>query len=115
MTTPMIKRPLTLLAALLTLTTLAGTAQAQEPFASDADRSLVRQARGQYVLEDGRVLLVRVGEHRLDVSVDAAPTEQWRAASADLLVSPDGRRRLRLLREADGSVERIELETDKLR
>jgi hypothetical protein len=108
-------RSLTLLAASLASLTLLTPASAQEPTVPDMGRVLLREANGQYVLDDGRTVRVAVGHTRLAVSVDEAPTEQWRAENTDLLVSPDGMRRLRLIRSADGSVERIALETDHVR
>lgn len=107
--------PLTLLAALLASMTLLTPASAQEPTVPDGGRALLREASGQYLLDDGRSVRVAVGHQRMAVSVDEAPTEQWRAENSDLLVSPDGMRRLRLIRNADGSVDRIALETDRVR
>ena len=39
----------------------------------------------------------------------------WRAENNELLVSPDGLRRLRLYRNVDGSVDRVALEIDRVR
>jgi len=49
------------------------------------------------------------------VSVDAGVAEPWRAEGTELLISPDGMRRLRLFRNVDGTVDRIALETDRPR
>lgn len=109
-------RPLTWLAALLATLTLTAPASAQEPtqpFA--ADRLLLRAAQGEYLLDDGRTLKVHVGLRRLGVGVDENPLESWRAETNELLISPDGMRRLRLYRGADGSVDRVALETDRVR
>jgi len=109
-------RPLTLTAALLATLTLTAPASAQEPTVPAAsERILLRSAQGEYLLDDGRTLRVHVGVRRLGVSVDESPLETWRAANAELLVSPDGMRRLRLYRNVDGSVERVALETDRVR
>ncbi|CAM3682687.1 hypothetical protein [Roseateles saccharophilus] len=109
-------RPLTLSAALLASLTLTAPASAQEPTVPvGAERLMLRSAQGEYVLDDGRTLRVHVGVHRLGVSVDESPMETWRAEGAELLVSPDGMRRLRLFRSGDGSVDRVALETDRLR
>jgi hypothetical protein len=108
-------RPLMLLAALLASTALLTPASAQEPTVPDMGRALLREANGQYVLDDGRMVRVAVGHTRLAVSVDEAPTELWHAETTELLISPDGMRRLRLIRSADGSVDRIALETDRVR
>ena len=51
----------------------------------------------------------------LGVSLDESPLETWRAENAELLVSPDGLRRLRLYRKGDGSVDRVAFETDRVR
>ncbi len=109
-------RPLTLTAALLASLTLTAPASAQEPpVPAAAERAMWRGAQGEYLLDDGRTLRVHVGVRRLGVSVDDTPFEAWRAQSAELLVSPDGQRRLRLHRNVDGNVDRIALETDRLR
>jgi len=108
-------RPLTLSAALLATLTLTAPASAQESTAPAAtDRALLREAQGEYVLEDGRTLKVHVGIKRLGVGLDAAALEDWRVASNELLVSPDGMRRVRLYRNGDGSVDRVALEIDRV-
>lgn len=109
-------RLLTLPAALLALTTLTAPASAQEPTVPVAvERALLREARGEYVLDDGRTLRVHVSARQLGVSVNENPLEPWRVESAELLVSPDGMRRLRLYRNVDGTVDRVALETDRVR
>ena len=109
-------RPLTLTAALLALGSLIAPAQAQEPLApAAAERAMLRSAQGEYLLDDGRTLRVHVGVKRLAVALDQSPLEDWRAEGADLLVSPDGTRRVRLHRSGDGSVDRIAFETDRAR
>ncbi|MBI3349326.1 MAG: hypothetical protein HY020_19210 [Burkholderiales bacterium] len=108
-------RPLTLSAALLALMTLTAPASAQDPTVPAVDRSALREAHGDYVLDDGRTLKVQVGARRLSVGLDEHPLELWRAENADLLVSPDGMRRLRLYRNVDGSVDRVALEIDRVR
>lgn len=108
--------PLTLSAALFALTAFTAPASAQEPtIPATAQRTLLREAQGEYLLDDGRTLKVHVGASRLGVAVDAAPLQAWRVQSNELLVSPDGMRRVRLYRNVDGSVDRIALETDKVR
>lgn len=109
-------RPLTLSAALLATLTLTAPASAQEPTVpAVADRAMLREAGGEYLLDDGRTLKVHVGVRRLGVSLNESPLETWRAENNELLVSPDGLRRLRLYRNVDGSVDRVALETDRLR
>lgn len=109
-------RPLTLSAALLAALTFAGAATAQEPTVpAVSERAMLRGAQGEYLLEDGRTLKVQVGLRRLVVSLDQSPLETWQAANTELLISPDGLRRLRLYRSEDGSVDRVALETDRVR
>jgi len=109
-------RPLTLSAALIALTSFTAPASAQEPTVpASTERFLLREAQGEYLLDDGRTLKVQVGMRRLGVAVDTMPLEAWRVESNELLVSPDGLRRVRLYRNVDGSVDRIALETDRVR
>jgi len=108
-------RPLTLLAAMLATLTLVNPASALQLTPAEQERSLLREAQGRYQLDDGRTLTVKMSDDSLRVSFDAQRTESWHAANTDLLVSPDGLRRLRLIRNTDGSVDRIELEVDRLR
>jgi len=109
-----ILRPLTLSAALLATLTLTAPASAQEPTVPAAvSRTVLRDAHGEYLLEDGRTLRVVVGGRHLGVALDEAPLETWQAKSAELLVSADGMRRLRLYRNVDGTVDRIDFETDR--
>lgn len=109
-------RPLTLAAALLASLTLTAPASAQEPTVpTGSARIMLRLAQGEYVLADGRTLKVHVGASRLGVGLDESPLEAWKAENTGLLVSPDGLRRLRLFRNADGSVDRVAFETDRVR
>lgn len=108
-------RRLTLLAACLASMSLLTPASALEPTVPDHERALLKEANGHYQLDDGRWVKVSVGYSRLGVSLDEGSTEPWRAEGTELLVSPDGLRRLRLIRNADGSVDRIALETDRAR
>jgi len=109
-------RPLTLSAAVLATLTLTAPASAQEPTVpAAAERAMLRGAQGEYLLDDGRTLKVHVGARRLGVSVDESPVEAWRAENTELLVSPDGLRRVRLYRNGDGSVDRVAFETDRVR
>jgi hypothetical protein len=108
-------RPLTLSAVLLSLMTVAAPALAIESAAPAAQRWLLRAAQGEYLLEDGRMLKVLIGARGVGVGLDEAPLETWRAETKELLVSPDGLRRVRLLRNADGTVNVVQLETDRLR
>jgi hypothetical protein len=49
------------------------------------------------------------------VLVESAAAEYWTVANADLLVSPDGLRKIRLVRDFTGTVDRIEMEVPKAR
>lgn len=109
-------RPLTLSAAVLALMTLTAPASAQETTVPAAtDRIMLRQAQGEYLLNDGRTLKVHIGARRVGVALDETPLENWRAESPELLVSPDGMRRVRLMRNVDGSVDRVMFEFDRVR
>lgn len=88
---------------------LSSTAFAQEPVEAQPELSSLRQARGEYQLDDGRTLRVFVSDQRPHVRIDDQPGELWRAENENLLVSPDGQRRLHLIRDVNGSVNRIEL------
>ncbi len=112
MTTPTTLRLLTLPAIALALTALTSPARAQESTTA-VDQAMLREAQGEYQLADGRTLSVQVGVRRISVGVDAPPLQGWRAESSDLIVSPDGMRRVRLFRNADGTVDRIAFETDR--
>ncbi|MFG6465125.1 hypothetical protein [Roseateles sp. BYS87W] len=106
-------RPLTLTAALLATLTLTAPASAQDTAMPAAERAMLRSAQGEYLLDDGRTLRVHVGVRRLAVALDERPLETWRAEGSELLVSPDGTRRVRLFRNGDGSVDRVAFETDR--
>lgn len=108
-------RRLTQLAVCLASMSLLTPASAVEPTVPDHERALLKEANGYYQLDDGRWVKVSVGYTRLAVSVDEGSAELWRAQGTELLVSPDGLRRLRLMRNADGSVDRVALETDRAR
>lgn len=108
-------RRLTLLASCLVTMALHTPASAVETTVPDHDRALLREADGRYQLDDGRWIRVSVGLSRVAVSVDAGVAEPWRAEGTELLISPDGMRRLRLFRNVDGTVDRIALETDRPR
>ena len=76
-------------------------------------RILAREVSGAYDMQDGSTVHIDVVGQR--VLVESAATEYWTAPSSDLLVSPDGLRRIRLLRDLDGRVERIELQITSAR
>lgn len=107
MKTLTLAQPLTVVALVLNL--LHSPAQAAVPAADAAVRTLW-EADGQYELQDGRSLSLRVRAHRVTVGVGDQPEERWRVVSPDLIVSPDGLRRLHLHRSATGRVEQVSLE-----
>ncbi|MCV2369377.1 hypothetical protein [Roseateles oligotrophus] len=115
MTTLTIARSFKLLAAFLASLALSAHAGTPEIPGTAAERSLLREATGYYDLEDGRTLKVDIGVHRIAVALDGQPLERWHAENADMLLSSDGHRRVRLFRNAKGSVERVAYEMDRLR
>ena len=90
---------------------LSAAAGAQPRVEPAPELSSLREARGEYQLDDGRTLRVFVSEQKPHVRIDDEPGAWWRAENENLLVSPDGLRRLHLLRDLNGSVSRIELRT----
>jgi hypothetical protein len=115
-----LRRPHTVAASVLLslgalLTGVSAQASVIGAEAQALPRALLRPAKGDYVLDDGRVVTVQLRAKQLDVRVQDGPFEPWHSQGPDLLVSPDGQRRLRLFREADGSVDRVALETDRVR
>jgi len=90
-------------AALIACVLCAASVHASNP------RMLAREVSGAYDMQDGSTVRIDVVGQR--VLVESAAPEYWTAPSSDLLVSPDGLRRIRLLRDLDGRVERIELQT----
>lgn len=90
----------TLLAAVLG----AGAAQAAGP------RMLAREVAGSYDMQDGSTIRIDVDGRRVRVENGSAAA-YWTAQSSNLLVSPDGRQRIKLMRDFDNTVDRIELQT----
>ena len=85
----------------------AGAAQAAGP------RLLAREVSWTYDMQDGSIVRMQVEGAR--VRVESPAPEYWTVVDANLLVSPDGQRKIRLVRDFDGTVDRIELETRKAR
>lgn len=86
----------------------AGAAHAQSP------RLWAREVSADYDMQDGSTVRIALVGRRVQVespSAESPSAEFWTALSSDLLVSPDGLRRIRLLRDFDGTVDRIELQT----
>jgi hypothetical protein len=76
-------------------------------------RLLAREVSGAYDMQDGSTVRIDVVGQR--VLVESSAPEYWTAPTSNLLVSPDGLRRIRLLRDLDGRVERIELQVTSAR
>ena len=96
----------TLKLSALTLSLIASVLGASAAHAS-SPRLLAREVSGAYDMEDGSTVRIDVvGRH---VLVESSAPEYWTAPNSNLLVSPDGLRRIRLLRDFDGRVDRIEM------
>lgn len=79
------------------------------------DRSTLDAAQGEFVLEDGRALNLRLRSRSVEIRIDEQDSERWKPESAEVLVSPDGRQRLHLHRDRKGFVDRVSLETQRAR
>jgi hypothetical protein len=79
----------------------AGVAQAASP------RLLAREVSGDYDMQDGSTVRIDVVGGRVLVG-NSAP-EYWTVVDSNLLVSPDGLRRIKLMRGFAGTVDRIEM------
>ena len=98
--------------AALTLSLIALGFGASAAHASNP-RLQARDVTGEYELQDGSTVRIEVVGRRVLV-VSSAP-EYWTASNSDLLVSPDGLRKIKLLRDFNGRVERIEMENTSAR
>jgi len=76
-------------------------------------RLLARDVSWTYDMQDGS--MVRMEVERGRVLVESPAAEYWTVVNANLLVSPDGLRKIRLIRDFDGTVDRIEMQTTKAR
>jgi len=85
----------------------AGGAQAASP------RLLAREVSWTYDMQDGSTLRMELQGAR--VLVESPAAEYWTIVNPDLLVSPDGLRKLRLMRDFDGTVDHIEMQITKAR
>jgi hypothetical protein len=72
-----------------------------------------REVSWTYDMQDGSTVRLEVVGRR--VLVESPAAEYWTVADANLLVSPDGQRKIRLLRDFTGTVDRIEMEVPKAR
>ena len=71
-------------------------------------RLLAREVSGAYDMQDGTTIRIDVEGRR--VLVESRVAEHWTSLNSNLLVSPDGLRSIRLLRDFNGTVDRIELQ-----
>ena len=85
----------------------AGAAHAAGP------RLLAREVSWTYDMQDGSTVRMEVEGAR--VLVESPAPEYWTIVNPNLLVSPDGHRKIRLVRDFDGTVDRIEMEVRKVR
>jgi hypothetical protein len=102
----------TLKFAALTLPLVAGLTGASAVHAA-SPRLLAREVSGAYHMQDGSTVQIDVAGRC--VLVESSTPECWKAPDANLLVSPDGLRKIRLLRDFDGTVDRIEMQITSTR
>jgi hypothetical protein len=76
-------------------------------------RLLSREVSGTYDMKDGSI--VRMEAHGGRVLVESPAAEYWTVVNSNLLVSPDGLRKIRLVRDFYGTVDYIEIEISKAR
>ena len=96
----------------LTLSLIASVLGSNAAHAS-SPRLLAREVTGAYDMQDGSTVRIDVVGER--VLVASSAPEYWTAPNSNLLVSPDGLRRIRLLRDFDGRVDRIEMQVTSAR
>ena len=70
-------------------------------------RLLARDVSWTYDMQDGSTVRMEVDGRR--VLVESPAAEYWTVVNSNLLVSPDGLRKIRLVRDFDGTVDRIEM------
>ena len=97
----------TLSSAALALSLVASVLGPSAAHAS-GPRLLAREVSGDYAMQDGTSIRIDVDGQR--VLVESGVAERWTALNSNLLVSPDGLRKIRLLRDFDGKVGSIELQ-----
>jgi len=74
-------------------------------------RLLSREVSWSYDMQDGSTVRMEVQGPR--VLVESPAAEYWTVVNPNLLVSPDGLRKIRLMRDFDGTVDRIEMQITK--
>ena len=101
--------------AALTLNLSAAPAQAVVAHPATAPLAVptLWDAEGDYTLQDGRNLSLRVRGQQALVAVENEAEERWRVQGQDLLVSPDGQRRMHLHRDRSGRVQRVTLDAPR--
>ena len=104
---PSTRRFAALMSSLVASALAAGGAQAASP------RLLAREVSWTYDMQDGSTVRMEVDGARVRVESPAA--EYWTIVNPDLLVSPDGLRKIRLMRDFDGTVDHIEMQITKVR
>lgn len=103
------------LAALFVSSLLMSAAAVQAQPELRMDRSTLDAAQGEFVLEDGRALNLRLRSRGVEIRIDEQDSERWQPESSSVLVSPNGRQRLYLHRDHNGVVDRVSLETQRPR
>ncbi len=95
--------------------TLSLAASALGASAADAasPRLQARDVSWTYDMQDGSTVRMEVVGKR--VLVESPAAEYWTVVNSNLLVSPDGRRKIRLVRGVTGTVDSIEMEVPKVR
>jgi len=96
-----------LIVSLIASVLAANAAHAASP------RLLAREVSWSYDMQDGSTVRMEVQGAR--VLVESPAAEYWTVVNPDLLVSPDGLRKIRLMRDFDGTVDRIEMQITKAR
>jgi len=76
-------------------------------------RLQARDVSWTYDMQDGSTVRMEVVGRR--VLVESPTAEYWTIVNSNLLVSPDGRRKIRLVRDVTGTVDSIEMEVPKVR
>src|SRR3982751_478391 len=94
-----------LMLSLIASVLASGAAHAASP------RLLAREVSWTYVMQDGSIIRMEVDGRR--VLVESPAAEYWTVVTSNLLVSPDGLRKIRLVRDFTGTVDSIEMEVRK--
>ena len=102
----------TLKFAALMLSLIASVLASSDAHAASR-RLLAREVSWTYDMQDGSIVRMEVDGGR--VLVESPAAEYWTVVNSNLLVSPDGLRKIRLVRGFTGTVDRIEMEVMKAR